>query len=144
MAEALCRQHIQNTEDTNLQDWCIGSAGCWAYPDMPATEKAVIAVDKYNTDLSNHSARSVSASLLEDYRLVLCMEDSHVSFIKRHFPEAADRVFLFSEMINEKFEVDDPVGKSQSAYDGSANAIYSIIKNGWKKIVVLSFDRFAC
>ena len=138
MAEALCRQQIQTINDANPEDWSIASAGCWAYPGIPATKSAVITVAKYNADLSDHASQPVSANLLKDYRLMLCMETSHVSFIKRHFPQESERVFLLSEMIDEYFEVEDPVGKSQADYEVSAREINSIIKNGWKKIVTLS------
>lgn len=138
MAEALCRQHVQTLNNTALQDWSIASAGCWAYPGIPATAKAVIAVSKYNADLSNHSSQPTSAELLEHFNLVLCMENDHVDFIKRHFSPRSENLFLFSEMIDEEYEVQDPVGKSQTEYDASAHEINSIIKDGWNKITALS------
>jgi protein-tyrosine-phosphatase len=138
MAEALCKQHILSVKDFSPDDWSVASAGCWAYPGIPATKSAVIAVAKYNADLSEHASQPVSADLLEHYQLVLCMEKSHTDFIKRHFPQNSERVFLLSEMINESYEVDDPVGRSQSDYDISAREIDTIIKNGWSKIVTLS------
>jgi len=41
-------------------------------------------------------------------------------------------------MIGEEFEIEDPIGKTQSDYDASAREINTIIQNGWARISELS------
>lgn len=137
MAEALMRYLIESTHPP-LPEWEVASAGCWAYPGMPATSKAIAAAAALGADLSEHASQAVSADLLERYNLILCMEIAHVDFIKRHFSETAEKTFLLSEMASEKFEIDDPVGQSQTDYQKSAREILSLIQNGWQKIKALS------
>lgn len=138
MAEALCKQYIIYTSPDLEEKWSVASAGCWAYRGMPATTRALTAVETLGTQLIDHSSQPVTADLLEKFKLVLCMEYGHVDFIKRHFSEVSDRVFLFSEMIGEEFEIEDPIGKTQSDYDASARKINAIIQNGWARISELS------
>lgn len=137
MAEALLRMRLEQSGISD-NEWRVASAGCWAYPQMPATSKAVTAVSDMGADLHNHSAQAVSADLLEDFTLILCMENGHVDFIKRHFPEHASHVFLLSEMIDEEFEIDDPIGMHQQDYRDTADQILGLISEGLEKIQSLS------
>jgi len=114
------------------------SAGCWAFPDLPATRFAVQTAQKMGGDLNFHSSKAVSENLLKDFNLVLCMESDQKYFIKRNFPDAADKVFLFSEMIGDVFEIDDPVGGTLEEYEHTAEKLKDIIQFGFKKIRSLS------
>jgi protein-tyrosine-phosphatase len=138
MAEALFRHLIETNADPFLEKWQIASAGCWAYPGMPATAKAIITVAGVGADLSKHKSRLVSAELLSQYQLILCMEYAHVDFIISQFPEITDKVFLLSQMVGDEYEIDDPVGQSQEAYDRCAQIILSILQQGLERIRSLS------
>lgn len=140
MAEALCKFHISEVSPALIDGWKVASAGCWAYPGMPATTKAIAAAEAKGAELNDHSSQPVTLELLDDFELILCMEQGHVDFIKRHFPETDRKVFLLSEMIGDTFEIDDPVGSTQSDYMTTAEKIYSIIKLGWQRIKELSSE----
>ncbi len=137
MAEALLKLQIKDSNISSA-DWIVASAGCWAYPNMPATGSAAAAVSELGADLLDHAAQAVSAHLLEDFNLILCMENAHVAFINRHFPDHASKVFLLSEMIDQDFEIEDPIGRSTHDYQETAREIFGIIKKGWNKIQSLS------
>jgi len=139
MAEALLKHYVDvSANHAQGENWSIASAGCWAYPGMAATSRAVSAAENLGGDLIDHSAQSVNADLLNQFNLILCMEQGHIDFINRHFPEAANKVFLLTAMVNEDDDIDDPVGKSQSDYDQTASQILTIIRNGWERIKDLS------
>ena len=137
MAEALFRMYITNAGYSS-EEWIVESAGCWAYPGMPATKKAVIAAEKLGAELYFHESKPVTESLLRDFRLILCMERNHVEFIKRHIPEAGERVFLFTEMVNENEEINDPIGQKQDDYNLTAENLLEQIGVGFNKIKKLS------
>jgi protein-tyrosine phosphatase len=137
MAQVLFIQYLKEKGD-DPEKWKVMSAGCWAYPDLPATQYAVQTAEKMGGDLNFHSSKAVSENLLKDFNLILCMESDHKQFIKRNFPEAADNVFLFSEMIGEVFEIDDPVGGTLEAYEHTANMLKEIMHSGFEKIRSLS------
>ena len=137
MAEVLFIQYLKE-KGYDPEKWKVMSAGCWAYPDLPATQYAVQTAEKMGSDLNFHSSKPVSENLFRDFNLILCMESDHKHFIKRNFPEAADNVFLFSEMIGEVFEIVDPIGGTFKEYEHTAKKIKEIIHSGFKKIRSLS------
>ena len=143
MAEALFRHLIETNANLFPEKWHIASAGCWAYPGMPATAKAITTVAGLGALLNDHASQLVSADLLSQYHLILCMENAHVDFIKSQFPEIANKVFLLSQMVGEEYEIDDPVGQSQKAYDRSAQIILSILQHGLERIRSLSSTKNA-
>jgi len=137
MAEALFIRYLKDNGD-DLEKWNVASAGCWAYPNLSATPHAIQTVEKMGSDLNFHSSKAVSEKLLKDFNLILCMESDHTHFIKRNFPEAADDVFLLSEMVGEFFEIHDPIGGTLENYEQTAEKLNEIILSGFKKIRNLS------
>jgi protein-tyrosine-phosphatase len=133
MAEVFFIQYLKE-KGYDPEKWKVMSAGCWAYPDLPATRHAVQTAEKMSCDLFFHSSKAVSENLLKNFNLILCMESDHVNFIKRNFPEAADNVYLFSEMIGDIFEIDDPVGETLKEYEHTAKKLKEIMHRGFKKI----------
>jgi len=137
MAEVLFTRYLEDN-GYDLEKWSVASAGCWAYPNLPATPYAIQTAEKMGGDLNFHSSKAVSENLLKDFNLILCMESDHTQFIKRNFPEVADDVFLFSEMVGEDFEIHDPVGGTLENYEQTAEKLKKIIRSGFKKIHSLS------
>jgi protein-tyrosine-phosphatase len=87
MAEVFFIQYLKE-KGYDPEKWKVMSAGCWAYPDLPATRHAVQTAEIMSCDLFFHSSKAVSENLLKNFKLILCMESGHVNFIKRNFPEA--------------------------------------------------------
>ncbi len=137
MAEILFIQYLKDN-GYDPEKWKVASAGCWAYPNLPATRYAIQTVEKMGCNLNFHSSKAVSENLLKDFHMVLCMESDHKHFIKHNFPMVSDNVFLFSEMIGEVFEIDDPVGGTIKEYEHTAEELKKIIHSGFKKIRSLS------
>lgn len=137
MAEVLFIQYLEK-QGYDQQVWLVASAGCWAYPDQPATEFAVQTVEILGCDLSLHSSQAVSENLLKKFNLILCMEADHKFFIRRNFPDMVQKVFLFSEMIGKEFDIDDPVGGQLEEYAFITQKLRSIMETGFNKILELS------
>lgn len=134
MAEVIFRQILSESE-YRLDEWLVGSAGCWAYNGFPATESAEIAVSEMGLDLSGHKSKGVSQSLLDKFNLVLCMEHDHKTTLQRNFPEAREKVFLLSEMTDEEQEIDDPIGLSLQDYLGTVEELRAYMNTGLERIV---------
>ena len=136
MAEALFQHLLEEKKDDKVK-WKVESAGCWAYPGLPATGKALQTVNEMGCSLI-HSSKLVTEKLLRKFNLILCMETDHKQYIQQHFSFAANKTFLLSEMINKNNEIDDPVGKSLEEYQITADKINSILQDGFVKIKELS------
>jgi protein-tyrosine-phosphatase len=136
MAMALLRKRI---DAMGLADeWTVDSAGTWAMTGYPATEAAVIAMQDRGLKLSEHRSQKVTAELLEKYDLILTMVANHREALKIEFPELADKVYLLSEMVNEEWDVEDPIGKGLDEYQHTAEMIDDALEKGWGKIVELA------
>jgi protein-tyrosine-phosphatase len=137
MGEVLFKQYIQLQGFTD-QKWLVASAGCWARPDHPATQNAILTAETFGCNLWLHSSQAVVETLLKKFNLVLCMENEHKEFIRRNFPKAATKTYLFSNMIAEEFNIDDPVNGTIETYAGTAQKLRLIMESGFQKIQKLS------
>ena len=137
MAEALFRNLILETGQKE-SDWGIHSAGCWATYNNPATYYSILTMQNMGIDLTNHRSQPVTASLLDEMQLVLCMESDHVHFIKKNFPEHAKKIFLLSEIVNDQGDVEDPVYYPMEVYQQTAQYLYVTLKSGFNKILQLT------
>lgn len=137
MAEGLFKNLLRK-KNLDQSQWNIQSAGCWARPGNPATMFSIITMQTIGIDLHKHRSQPVSESLLEKMNLVLCMEKNHVQFIKRHFPEHAEKIYLLTEMVEEPSDIDDPVSYPLEIYQHTAEAINNFLEAGFAKIFRLT------
>ena len=86
-------------------------------------------------DISEHRARSVGKDLLQVFDLILTMESGQKESMRVEFPEVSDRIFLLSEMVNQKQDVDDPYGGVFSEYEQAADEIEEYLLGGYDTIV---------
>ena len=99
-----------------LENWRIESAGVWASSGYPATNFAIQTKKDIGFDLSDHHSRPVTESLLEEFNLVLCMEQEQKFILNRNFPDEKEKIFLISEMAGDTKEILDPIGHSLATY----------------------------
>ncbi len=137
MAMALLLDLIEK-KGQKLDDWKISSAGCWAVSGLPATSKAAEAILTLGLNLEEHRSQPVTESLLEEFKLILCMEFEHRNCLKRNFPYTAARVYLLSEMMGIEKEIDDPISLSLGVYQNTIEEIMGYLEPGFEKIVQLT------
>ncbi len=137
MAMGLLRQRAASQPD----QWIVESAGTWTEGGEPAAARTVQVLRNRGIDLSNFQSRIVTGEMLRSFDLILTMEKGHKEAIKIEFPDLADRIFLLSEMINQDYDIDDPIGKPVSAFEETARDIDEILVRGFPKIFALSKGR---
>jgi protein-tyrosine-phosphatase len=135
VAEALLRARLEEDE---LYSWRVSSAGTWAQLRRGAAPTSIALLAEQGMDLSNHEAREVSAELLADADLILCMEPGHAEALRVEFPEAAERIFLLSEMSGGKQGVDDPYGGPYEGYVKMVGELSCLIDAGLPRILGLA------
>lgn len=87
-----------------------------------------------------HRARLVSRDLLASFQLILTMERGHKEAIRTEFPELAGRVFLLSEMVDQNYNISDPMGSPLVEFESTARDLDQILTNGFTKIERLSAE----
>jgi protein-tyrosine-phosphatase len=133
MAMMLLRQLL--LELNTGEEWVVDSAGTWGPDGIPATENAIQAMRLRGLDLGNHRSRKINAGLLSSYDLILTMEGSHQEAIQVEFPDQAEKVYRLSEMVGEKWDVKDPVGKPLEDYRTTADLLDGTLHTGLKRIL---------
>lgn len=92
----------------SLENTCtVTSAGTWAKPGLPAVEEALLAAERMGISLAGHRTKLLSRASVEQADLVLVMERHHQEALRAEFPEAASRIKLLSEVV-EDFPSDIP------------------------------------
>ena len=138
MAQALFLQLLQTTHPNEASQWRIESAGTWTEDGKPATMGAQVAISKFGLSLKNHRSAMVSREMMDNFNLVLVMEEGHKEALKIEFPQRANRIFLLSEMVGARFEIKDPMGGEPVEYESAAHQIESLLEHGLDKILALA------
>ena len=138
MAQALFLHLLQNTHLDEASQWRIESAGTWTEDGKPAAMGAQAAIDKFGLSLRNHLSVQVTNEMMENFNLVLVMEEGHKEALRIEFPHRANRIFLLSEMVGARFEIKDPIGGEPVEYESAANQIEGLLEQGLGKIRLLA------
>jgi protein-tyrosine-phosphatase len=133
MAEALFKSILE--EAGVRSEWRVESAGAWAYPSVPATDLARQAMRERGLDIEEHRAQAVTEDLMDQFDLVLVMEDRHRSFLQTQFPAYADRVRLFSGIIDRKDDIADPVTGTLDTYRATVDELALIFRRGYDRLL---------
>lgn len=124
-------------KDVGMEDkYIIESAGTNAYTGDRATDYAIKAMQKYNTDISNHRATYIEESDVKEADLVLCMTYSHKVRVLNRYPKTEGKVFTLKEYAGEKeyIDIDDPWGFSMDVYASCAKEIVHYVDKLIEKI----------
>jgi protein-tyrosine-phosphatase len=108
----------------------VRSAGTGAVGGVPATILAVGTTQSRGIDIRHHRSTEVTADLIRQADLILCMERTHVDRVRELAPEKADQIHLITEQSAEtndaaRHGISDPIGGSAVEYDDTFNRIRS-------------------
>ncbi|MBI4631247.1 MAG: low molecular weight protein arginine phosphatase [Chloroflexi bacterium] len=115
--------------------WIIGSAGTSAAEGIMATPLARQVMARKGLDLEPHRSRGVTASLLESADLIFTMTRNHREALCIEFPQFEHKIHLLSELIDQTFDIDDPVGGDEEDYRLCADEMGQIIEKGFQRII---------
>lgn len=130
MAEALANKIVKDM-NIGLQ---INSAGLFAENGSSASENAMLAMEEYGLDLTQHRSKRLTHGMLMVSDLVLTMTNNHKSSVLDIYPEFKDKVFTLSEYVGEMGEVSDPFGGDIEVYRKSATQLKNMINKVLIKI----------
>jgi N-carbamoyl-L-amino-acid hydrolase len=116
-------------------EWIVQSAGTWTSPDEPALPAAIVAARKIGVSLDGHETRAITPELVSIQDLILVMESGHKEALQNEFPLFSNRVFLLSEVIQDKIEeIPDPVMSDTDSFIEAATRINDMIERGFYRI----------
>jgi protein-tyrosine-phosphatase len=130
MAVAIMRKLVQEEDE----EWRIASAGIWAIEGVPATYKAKLVVKNKGLDISDHRSQPIDWELIDSFDLILTMERSHKEALIAEFPPKAKQIYLLSEVIDQVYDVRDPIGMSLKDFQNTYDELEGTLKSGLDKI----------
>jgi protein-tyrosine phosphatase len=102
----------------------VGSAGLYAMSGAKASPEAVAAADRYGADISRHRSRPLTAELIDEADLVLCMTEMHVVEARRLAPLSADKICR----LDSRGDIPDPIGGGPGVYMKTAERLERVLK----------------
>lgn len=99
MAEVLFKKL---TKEKGIEDIKVISAGLSAFTGDKASPNAIQVMKEMGLDLSNHRARSLEPSLINEADLILTMTQGHKLQLIDLYPQAADKTYVLKEYIEDR------------------------------------------
>lgn len=136
VAEALLKQRLQ---ERGYDDWHVSSAGTWAQVQRGASQYSQeVVMERDGLDIGDHRARMVTAEMLAEQDLVLCMESGHAEALRAEFPQQAHKIYMLSQMVNNRrFNISDPYGGPKNGYEMMVTQVRDLIDQGLTRIIQL-------
>jgi protein-tyrosine phosphatase len=135
VGEALLRDRLQ---ERGLTDWQVASAGTWAQVVRGASQYSVEILAEQGLDIREHRAQMITRQHMQEADLVLCMESGHVEALRAEFPEYADKLHLFSEMVGRSYSISDPYGQPKDAYYRMVRDLTEVVDEGLDTVIELA------
>jgi len=139
MAMGLMRDKVKSNLPGSPEDnILVASAGTWALDGQPAAFNSILVLDELGIDISDHTSRVITQVMMDRFNLILTMERGHKEALQVEFPEYASNVYLLSEMIGRRYNIQDPIGRSLREFRHTAAEIDKILTSGYSNILSLS------
>jgi protein-tyrosine-phosphatase len=137
VVEAVLRDRLHKQ---GHHDWQVSSAGTWATQRRGASAYSIdVLYEREGLDINGHLSRGVTAALLAEADLVLCMEAGHAEALRAEFPTHASKVFMLSQMVNNRrFNVSDPYGGPRDGYEQMVTHVTDLVEKGLPRIIELA------
>ncbi len=135
MAVGLLQRKLERQE--RAQDVAVGSAGVWTVDGRPASEYGILEMISRHIDISQHRSRALTEIIVREADLILTMTRNHAEAVRAEFPAHARRVYTLADMAGRAFDVEDPIGGTQSDYAQAAEEIEMLIEEGYPQIMGL-------
>ncbi len=120
MAEALAK-------DIYKSKFSFSSAGTNALENLPPTQNAIDAMEKFGLSLSNHLSKQITKEHIDLNDLILTMTKWQKEFLASHFEQHSHKIFTLPEYVGVVKEIDDPFGLDVKAYIKCAEEIFKLL-----------------
>lgn len=96
----------------------VESCGIMALVGHPATDMAIRVAKQHGLDLQHHRAQSITPQRVDEAKQILVMEPWHRDWIVVRLPEAAGKIYLLADYIDDPAleEIPDPYGGDEQDY----------------------------
>ena len=121
-----------------FRDWTVESAGVRGLTGQPAEQKALAAAEIHGLDISQHIARRINRSFIDQYDLIVVMEQQQQEVLFYAFPEAAEKIFFIGELVGNDQDVPDPITKPIEEYLETIKLLKSLVDKIFIDLLLLA------
>ncbi len=136
MAAGLFAQLVEQVGDAGR--WQIGSAGTWAVENLPAMSLARSVMQQHDVNIDAHRSRMLTGEMLHATDVVLVMTRNQYEAICAEFPAEASKVFLLSQLLGQRFDIEDPINGPIEDYRHCADDLQHILRTGYTRLTELA------
>lgn len=129
---------LQKTlSDRGVTDILCESAGTLAMDGNPAIGTAVDLMAECSIDMRSHRSRGLTAQMLEETDMIVCMEIDHLNYCLKIAPHCSEKMHLLGNFIKDDVEkeIDDPIGGMVEDYERARERIKQGVTSLADKIV---------
>lgn len=126
MAEGLMKMMTQNENCT------VSSAGLYA-DGAPASKEAILTMQGFGIDISQHTSRQLTPEMIEEATLILTMTNAHRDMLLSITPQYKNKIRTLADWADASEDVADPFGGDIQLYQQTADQILELLKKGWRK-----------
>lgn len=131
MAEAIARHSIDDGLLGDAPDVFVASAGVAAPNGSPPTVEAMAALAAIGIEYEG-SSKPLTAEMIRNADLVLCMTSRHVETARSLAPTAHESQIM---RLDPAGNIEDPIGMAQAGYDSLADRLMQIIPQRLKELL---------
>ena len=125
-------------KDLGREDIEVTSAGMISLVGRKPTEEAIELIQEIGGDISNHYARKVSETDINEADFIFVMEKKHKKYISERYPYASKKVYLLKDFkrmpgidFSNNVDIMDPISKDKDFY----REVFFIIKESVERVL---------
>jgi L-threonylcarbamoyladenylate synthase len=129
MAEAIMKKKILRTKYRDIIK--VQSSGTLELSPTRAHYLAMMVSEENNIDLEKHISMMISEKIVEDSNIIFAMALNHYNYLREHFPQIKDKIFMLKQWKNKKRlfvpSIADPIGHDQEFFQNTFSEIHTEI-----------------
>jgi protein-tyrosine-phosphatase len=129
MAEAIMKKKVLRTKYRDIIK--IQSSGTLELSPTRAHYLAMMVSEENNIDLEKHISMMISEKIVEDANIIFAMALNHYNYLREHFPQSKDKIFMLKQWKNKKRlfvpSIADPIGHDQEFFQNTFSEIHTEI-----------------
>jgi protein-tyrosine phosphatase len=120
--------------DPKRKHWKVGSAGTWTTEGRLAPNDALEAARALGINLGAHQTRMVNKKMMEEYDLIVVMEEGHKEALQVEFPFAQNKIHLLAYLAQDmEYDIADPAS-SPGETRVILQEVAGMVRAGYEKI----------